>query len=71
MKAEDNYKCIEFDCLEIKNVSDIFDVLFEIEKIEKECNITCTLNSIKISKLWFEVFKVRSYYAYCFDNNFC
>lgn len=63
MKAEDNYKCIKFDndgcikkididCLEIKNVSDIFDVLFEIDKVEKECNITCTLNSIKISKLW-------------------
>lgn len=64
MKAEDKNKCIEFDkngsikkieidCLEIKNISDIFDVLFEIDKIEKECNITCTLNSIKISKLWF------------------
>lgn len=61
MKVEDNYKCIEFDkngsikkieidCLEIKNVSDIFDVLFEINKIEKECNIICTLNSIKLNK---------------------
>ena len=67
MKAEDNYKCIKFDkngsikkididCLEMKNISDIFDVLFEIDKIEKECNITCTLNSIKISKLWFMEF---------------
>lgn len=52
MKAEDINK-IDIDCLEIKNISDIFDVLFEIDKIEKECNITCTLNSIKISKLWF------------------
>lgn len=62
MKAEDNYKCIEFnedgsikkieiDSLEMKNISDIFDVISELHDLEKECNITCTLNSIKISKL--------------------
>lgn len=39
---------IIIDCLEVKNFNDIFYRLRELQEFQKEYNVGCTLNSIRI-----------------------
>ena len=42
---------IEIDCLEVGSINDVLPQLIEIAEFEKEHNIRCTLNRIKINRL--------------------
>lgn len=50
-KYSEGIKEIVIDCLEVGSINDVLPQLIEIAEFEKEHNIGCTLNRIKISRL--------------------
>lgn len=50
-KSSERIEEIEIDCLEVGSINDVLPQLIEIAEFEKEHNIRCTLNRIKINRL--------------------